>query len=1217
MATSNELLLDAAIRHQVQLLRFSKGEVNRAVRLLEQADKELTSLLNDKVHTEMGEARLKAMLADIRRMRAQTAIALQKQVEEGSEELAQSEAAWEVSAIESTSPVLLNLNSVSVATVKAVAGSPINGVPLAGWIGQMAQADVTRIEQAVRLGVLQGETKDQIVKRVMAAAELTRQNASTIVRTAANHISNAAAQSVWDANADILDGVRWSATLDGRTSPVCRSRDGEVYPLDKGPRPPAHPNCRSRMVPVVKGERIVGERPMVRDTRTREVREKDFRAEAREAAGDSWKGMSAAERNVAVAARRQAWTAENVGTVPSNVTYEEWLKRQPKAFQDDVLGKARAKMFRDGMSLDKFVDESGKQYSLAELKAATVGDTLNVIQPGVGLKAKALLQQGIQGDEVLYMLKKEFPDASPTAASIASYKSELKKAGLLDPGVAQPHYTANLANTVAKVEGTVSALENSLPAGVKHAVGGQWITLAEDLSGAPGVYAHYQSGKGVTASLKKLSGIPVTQAQQVLAHELGHLLHKQHQIELPGDVISSLKASAKALDPDAKKLYSYYLTHLDELTAEVYAQALSPSPITSQGLLASKFNDAFGPAIQAAKQQIAAKFPTPPAGTVALQPGAPTTPFTVAGKPTSIGSLAKALLQQGMPDEQVLLAVKAEFPNAKTGLASIASYKSELNKAKKIGGASGPTIVAHNPLPSKLSPTPPPAIVEAAPDSDPLTKLMQQAPATLKVPESQVKATGLKLMEQGVLDNSDVGSALGKLYPYNKPTPASIATWKSVWKKSDPGGFAKAKAKNVKLSSEMDAVGPTKLPFLTGKTLGAKSTSVLEQSKAKLAAGATPSEVKAFIVDQFGGPGIALPQGVDNLLELAVYQVDTAKALAKPHLAGASTYKPKGVAPAPTSFKGKSLPPGTNVGSEGDINELLEALIDEDDPDVQELFTQAKNKGIVFEPTVFKSVLSDLGLDDSGMGESLLDIVQKDWDNLPGVGTVAAKKAAAKATNAGPIDMTPTRLASTPYDGRPPPPRFSAQQRAWALKYLSGETASPAWAKKVNDRYGLKGGDRITPEEIGIIRSYTGNKTYARVNEHLRAGRYASQPAVQAYVDAAQHGLSKLPAYVGPVTRGVRWLPPGITIDQFLARYQVGSVVEEHSFLSTSRGTQAVYQGPVYFKINSKTGRDVDWLSKFSGNEKEVLMMPGTRLAITKVEKDPQGKWIIHADEVI
>ena len=59
------------------------------------------------------------------------------------------------------------------------------------------------------------------------------------------------------------------------------------------------------------------------------------------------------------------------GGAPAGQTYQQWLKRQPKEFQDDVLGPTKAALFRDGeLSLDKFVDmRSGKPFDLAALKA--------------------------------------------------------------------------------------------------------------------------------------------------------------------------------------------------------------------------------------------------------------------------------------------------------------------------------------------------------------------------------------------------------------------------------------------------------------------------------------------------------------------------------------------------------------------------------------------------------------------------------------------------------------------------------------------------------------------------------------------------------------------------------------------------------------------------------------------------------------------------------
>jgi len=56
------------------------------------------------------------------------------------------------------------------------------------------------------------------------------------------------------------------------------------------------------------------------------------------------------------------------GEVSAKTTYPQWLRRQPKAFQDEVLGKARAKLFRDGkLPIDRFIDDRGNTLTLAEL----------------------------------------------------------------------------------------------------------------------------------------------------------------------------------------------------------------------------------------------------------------------------------------------------------------------------------------------------------------------------------------------------------------------------------------------------------------------------------------------------------------------------------------------------------------------------------------------------------------------------------------------------------------------------------------------------------------------------------------------------------------------------------------------------------------------------------------------------------------------------------
>lgn len=387
MLTANEELLDASVRHQVALLRLSSREVSRALRLLDASDREIAALLQDRL-TESGEARLTGILAEVRRLRQAVVDQVGQQLREVAPELAAQEATWQLDTLQAASPVTLSVTAVTPAVLRAVASRPINGVPLEGWLGDLAAKDVLRIEQQVRLGVLAGESVPQMVQRVRGTKaagfkdgvlETTRRNAETIVRTAVNHVSNEARQATYAANADILQGVRWVATLDGRTSPVCRSRDGHVYPIDSGPRPPAHPNCRSTMSPVLDGERIVGERPTVTDTRGRREREVDFRREAQAEAGDRWAKMTGSERNAAARRFRREWTERNVGQAPGDITYNQWLGRQDAAFQDDVLGPTRGRLFREGVPLDKFVDQSGRQYTLDQLKDHVDSDTRSLI----------------------------------------------------------------------------------------------------------------------------------------------------------------------------------------------------------------------------------------------------------------------------------------------------------------------------------------------------------------------------------------------------------------------------------------------------------------------------------------------------------------------------------------------------------------------------------------------------------------------------------------------------------------------------------------------------------------------------------------------------------------------------------------------------------------------------------------------------------------------
>lgn len=134
----------------------------------------------------------------------------------------------------------------------------------------------------------------------------------------------------------------WVATLDDATCIECGDLDGEVFDEGDGDQPPIHYNCRCIRTAVIDGG-LIGDRPAVPITE------------------DQLDGLTPDERTAAV--------QELVGSVPATTDYETWLADQSEAFQDDVLGPARAQMFRDGMPLGDFLDANGDVLTLDELNA--------------------------------------------------------------------------------------------------------------------------------------------------------------------------------------------------------------------------------------------------------------------------------------------------------------------------------------------------------------------------------------------------------------------------------------------------------------------------------------------------------------------------------------------------------------------------------------------------------------------------------------------------------------------------------------------------------------------------------------------------------------------------------------------------------------------------------------------------------------------------------
>jgi SPP1 gp7 family putative phage head morphogenesis protein len=380
VATANEELYDETIRHAVQVQRFSLGEIKRLLPILEKSERQVAARLADRLsgvagrgRGEYSTARLASILDQVRDIRQKAIARLKDQLTETLVEKSKEEAEAEAVRIQGAVPVELSLVSVPAETLRGVVTrSPFGGDILRNWFRKLEAADRNRMREAIQQGLVQGETVEQITRRVRDSVFAgSRRDATAVVRTAINHTSNIARDELWKANADLITGLRWTATLDGRTTAICRSRDGRIFPVDSGPRPPAHFNCRSVMVAVVDGAEAVGSRPFVRDDRTGEKRQKDFRKEARsQLRSELGRGATSDEIRTRANRLRKSFYKDNVGQVPAATTYQEWLKRQPAKFQDEILGRTKGALFRrGGLTLDRFVDRQGAELNLKELYA--------------------------------------------------------------------------------------------------------------------------------------------------------------------------------------------------------------------------------------------------------------------------------------------------------------------------------------------------------------------------------------------------------------------------------------------------------------------------------------------------------------------------------------------------------------------------------------------------------------------------------------------------------------------------------------------------------------------------------------------------------------------------------------------------------------------------------------------------------------------------------
>ena len=379
--TANDAWFDANVRHQIGLIRVAGGIRNRVWSLLDKTEADLKEQIRDRLANHTGTSspanvsRLQGLLTEVVTVRSTAWTDVRKTWLEESRAIALAEPKFQSGLLRTVVPVQLDPLLPPESTLRSlVTSKPFEGRTMREWADSIKATDIRRIQDQIRIGLVQGQNGPQISRRVVGTASLrgrngvtqiTRSNAESITLTSVNHYANQARREFNLANADLFEEELYVATLDSATTPICRSLDGERFPVGEGEIPPLHYRCRSLRVAIIDPEPL-GNRPFKASTEQQLIRE--F-AEQNDLKGNLRRRESlprGTKGKFDEFARGRI--RELTGTVPAKTNYTEFLRRQGKQFQDDALGPARGKLFRDGdITLKQFVAPGGRQFTLSEL----------------------------------------------------------------------------------------------------------------------------------------------------------------------------------------------------------------------------------------------------------------------------------------------------------------------------------------------------------------------------------------------------------------------------------------------------------------------------------------------------------------------------------------------------------------------------------------------------------------------------------------------------------------------------------------------------------------------------------------------------------------------------------------------------------------------------------------------------------------------------------
>jgi len=193
------------------------------------------------------------------------------------------------------------------------------------------------------------ESLRDTTKRIQKALDIGRRSAEGISHNAVHGAFNFAEREMYLENEDIIENVRFTAIIDRKTTDICISLDGEVFPLKEAPLPPLHFRCRSMLMPIFKGIKFEGKRIATLDTGSRKIHHRD--------------GTTST-----------VYSKRRVQFIPESMNHSQWVQSLVKSsdardisFAREMLGKTRFDLVAGGKFKVEKLYYHGKLRTIKEL----------------------------------------------------------------------------------------------------------------------------------------------------------------------------------------------------------------------------------------------------------------------------------------------------------------------------------------------------------------------------------------------------------------------------------------------------------------------------------------------------------------------------------------------------------------------------------------------------------------------------------------------------------------------------------------------------------------------------------------------------------------------------------------------------------------------------------------------------------------------------------